>query len=209
MYCRFLSRASWLVLFLDNFVIVITNHIKGKANAKFWTAYFLITYQRSEILLNGAQSDENGNGNGKDTLHNSKVLLSQLLANAPSFHEIYTLGLAGSAPTVRNTHKCCVYIADKSKYCVRLNSIQAFCDINRDVSIHNWCSHSVCLETECLEICVQLFVSQVVGDANHLTGYTFSSHNNIIDPSAELGSKTTVSSVLLIFCKITASVHIS
>lgn len=31
------------------------------------------------------------------------------------------------------THKCCAYIANKSKYCSRLNSVQAFCDINRDV----------------------------------------------------------------------------
>jgi translation initiation factor eIF-2B subunit gamma len=90
-------------------------------------------------------------------------MLSQILANAstPSFHQLYGLGTNGSA---RRTHKCCVYIADKSKYCVRLNSIQAFSDINRDV----------------------------IGEASHLSGYTFSSHNNIIHPSAELGSKTTV-----------------
>ncbi|XP_051134330.1 uncharacterized protein LOC127253674 [Andrographis paniculata] len=126
---------------------------------------FLVKSQlRSEIMLNGAQSDENGNGNVNDALQNSKVLLSQLLANAPSFHEIYSLGRAGSAPAIRKTHKCCVYIADKSKYCAQLNSIQAFSDINRDV----------------------------VGDANHLSGYTFSSHNNVIHPSAELGSKSTV-----------------
>ena len=35
--------------------------------------------------------------------------------------------------------------------------------------------------------------SQVIGDASHLSGYSFSAHNNIIHPSAELGSKTTVS----------------
>lgn len=35
-------------------------------------------------------------------------------------------------------------------------------------------------------------ISQVTGEASHLSGYTFSAHNNIIHPSAELGSKTTV-----------------
>ncbi|PIN24917.1 Translation initiation factor 2B, gamma subunit (eIF-2Bgamma/GCD1) [Handroanthus impetiginosus] len=126
--------------------------------------YLVRTQLRSELLLNGVQSDENGNG--KDALQNSKILLSQLLKNAstPSFHEIYALGPAGSAPILRRTHKCCVYIANKSKYCARLNSLQAFSDINRDV----------------------------VGDANHLSGYTFSAQNNIIHPSAILGSKTTV-----------------
>lgn len=83
-------------------------------------------------MLNGAQSDENGYG--KEAPQNSKVVLSKLLANAPSFHEIYALGLDGSEHSMKKTHKCCVYIADKSKYCVRLNSIQAFSDINRDVS---------------------------------------------------------------------------
>ncbi|KAM7251653.1 hypothetical protein ACFE04_023536 [Oxalis oulophora] len=34
--------------------------------------------------------------------------------------------------------------------------------------------------------------TNVIGEANHLSGYSFSAHNNIIDPSAELGSKTTV-----------------
>ncbi|KAK6153187.1 hypothetical protein DH2020_012826 [Rehmannia glutinosa] len=126
--------------------------------------YLVRSQLRSELLLNGAQSEENGNV--KDAFQNSKILLSQLLANAstPSFHEIYALGPAGTAPTLRKTHKCCVYIANNSKYCARLNSIQAFSDINRDV----------------------------VGDASHLSGYTFSAHNNIIHPSAVLGSKMTV-----------------
>ncbi|KAK6163998.1 hypothetical protein DH2020_000862 [Rehmannia glutinosa] len=126
--------------------------------------YLVRSQLRSELLLNGAQSEENGNV--KDAFQNSKILLSQLLANAstPSFHEIYALGPAGTAPTLRKTHKCCVYIANNSKYCARLNSIQAFSDINRDI----------------------------VGDASHLSGYTFSAHNNIIHPSAVLGSKTTV-----------------
>lgn len=93
-------------------------------------------------------------------------MLSQLLTNAStqSFHELYALGSDGSALSPRKTHKCCVHIASKSNYCVRLNSIQAFNDINRDV----------------------------IGDASHLSGYSFSPQNNIIHPTAELGSKTTV-----------------
>ncbi|KAG8388887.1 hypothetical protein BUALT_Bualt02G0172000 [Buddleja alternifolia] len=107
--------------------------------------YLVRSQLRSELLSNGAQSEENSNG--KDALQNSKILISQLLANAstPSFHEIYPLG---PAPILRKTHKCCSYNANKSKYCARLNSIQAFSDINRDV----------------------------VGDANHLSSCTFSDH---------------------------------
>ncbi|KAG6413994.1 hypothetical protein SASPL_126710 [Salvia splendens] len=125
--------------------------------------YLVRSQLRSELSSNGVQSDENSNGqNGPQ---DSKIVLSQLLANSstPNFHEIYALGLAGSAP-MRKTHKCCVYVANKSNYCARMNSIQAFTDINRDV----------------------------VGEASHLSGYTFSAQNNIIHPSAVLGSKTTV-----------------
>ncbi|CAN0905195.1 Probable translation initiation factor eIF-2B subunit gamma [Linum grandiflorum] len=32
----------------------------------------------------------------------------------------------------------------------------------------------------------------VTGEANHLSGYTFSAHNNVVHPAAQLGSKTTV-----------------
>ncbi|KAL3530147.1 hypothetical protein ACH5RR_009469 [Cinchona calisaya] len=126
--------------------------------------YLVRSQLRSELALNGVQAEENGND--KDASRNAKILLSQLVANAstPSFHELYALGPNGFAPSPGKTHKCCVYIASKSNYCVRLNSIQAFSDINRDV----------------------------VGDASHLSGYSFSAQNNIIDPSAVLGSKTTV-----------------
>ncbi|GMY15975.1 translation initiation factor eIF-2B subunit gamma [Fagus crenata] len=124
--------------------------------------YLVRSQLKSEVLLNGAPQPEE-NGHQKGNSQSNQAMLSQILANAstPSFHQLYGLGTNGSA---RRTHKCCVYIADKSKYCVRLNSIQAFSDINRDV----------------------------IGEASHLSGYTFSSHNNIIHPSAELGSKTTV-----------------
>ncbi|GLT66953.1 hypothetical protein SLA2020_392930 [Shorea laevis] len=105
------------------------------------------------------------NGNQKISTQNNQATLSQILANAstPSFYELYELGPNGSAP-VWKTNKCCAYIASNSKYSVRLNSIQTFMDINRDVII----------------------------EANHLSGHSFSAHNNIIHPSAKLGSKTTV-----------------
>ncbi|XP_047081117.1 translation initiation factor eIF-2B subunit gamma-like [Lolium rigidum] len=85
--------------------------------------------------------------------------LSQHRAIAPSAFKQDLLSSSGG-----ETHRCCVYIAGKNKYCHRLNSIQAYCDINRDV----------------------------IGEASHLSGYSFSSHNNIIHPSCVLGSKTTV-----------------
>ncbi|KAH0747005.1 hypothetical protein R3W88_030407 [Solanum pinnatisectum] len=125
--------------------------------------YLVRSQLRSELSQNGAVAEENGNSKG---VSDSTIMLSQLLTNAStqSFHELYALGPDGSALSPRKTHKCCVHIASKSNYCVRLNSIQAFSDINRDV----------------------------IGDASHLSGYSFSPQNNIIHPTAELGSKTTV-----------------
>ncbi|KAL0823773.1 hypothetical protein Bca101_047450 [Brassica carinata] len=119
--------------------------------------YLVRTQLRSEVFPDEKTVEDNG----KNNMQNNEVVLSQILSNAslPSFHQVYESGLNS-----RKTYKCCVYIADESKYCVRLNSIQAFMDVNRDV----------------------------IGDANHLSGYTFSSHHNIVHPSAELGSKTTV-----------------
>ncbi|XP_033138809.1 translation initiation factor eIF-2B subunit gamma-like [Brassica rapa] len=123
--------------------------------------YLVRTQLRSDVFSDEKAVEENGNGHGKNNMQNNDVVLSQILSNAflPSFHKVYESGL-----DIRKTHKCCVYIADESKYCVRLNSIQAFMDVNRDV----------------------------IGDANHLSGYSFSAHHNIVHPSAELGSKTTV-----------------
>lgn len=90
----------------------------------------LYEHQKSEVLLNGTPQAEE-NGNEKINSQKNQVLMSRILANAstPSFHELHDTN--GSA---RRSHKCCVYIASDSKYCVRLNSIQAFSDINRDVS---------------------------------------------------------------------------
>ncbi|KAJ7960497.1 translation initiation factor eIF-2B subunit gamma [Quillaja saponaria] len=126
--------------------------------------YLVRSQLRSEVLLNGApQAQENATE--KVTSQSNHLLLSEILANSsrPSFHEMYAVGPNGTAP-VRRTHKCCVYIASNNKYCARLNSIQAYNDINRDV----------------------------IGEANYLSGYSFSAQNNIIHPSAELGAKTTV-----------------
>ncbi|KAH0713847.1 translation initiation factor eIF-2B subunit gamma [Solanum tuberosum] len=125
--------------------------------------YLVRSQLRSELSQTGVVAEENGNSKG---VSDSTIMLSQLLTNAStqSFHELYALGPDGSALSPRKTHKCCVHIASKSNYCVRLNSIQAFSDINRDV----------------------------IGDASHLSGYSFSPQNNIIHPTAELGSKTTV-----------------
>lgn len=93
-------------------------------------------HQRSEVLLNGTPGIEE-NGSEKFAF-DKQVMLSQLLANAstPSFHELYALGPNVSHSVKRRTHKCCVYVASSSKYCARLNSIQAFSEINRDVSFY-------------------------------------------------------------------------
>ncbi|XP_010247225.1 PREDICTED: translation initiation factor eIF-2B subunit gamma [Nelumbo nucifera] len=129
--------------------------------------YLVRTQLRSELSSNGmSQAEENWNG--KVASQDNQALSSQqlppgMIPTVPSFHELYAFCPNGSSPPKR-THKCCVYIASKGKYCARLNSIQAFSDINRDV----------------------------IGEASHLSGYSFSAHNNIIHPSAELGSKTTV-----------------
>ncbi|XP_027346273.1 translation initiation factor eIF-2B subunit gamma isoform X1 [Abrus precatorius] len=125
--------------------------------------YLVRSQLKSEVLLNGMPQAEE-NGTEKVISQSNQQMLSQILANAslPTFHLRHALGCYGSS--VRRTHKCCVYIAGSSKYCTRLNSIQAYSDINRDV----------------------------IGEASHLSGYSFSAQNNIIHPSAELGAKTTV-----------------
>lgn len=64
-----------------------------------------------------------------------------------------------------NQLRCCAYVASKDKYCARVKSIQAFSDINRDVAGET---------------------------AIHLTGYEVSRHHNVIHPTAQFGSKSTV-----------------
>ncbi|MBA0644943.1 hypothetical protein Goklo_013109 [Gossypium klotzschianum] len=96
--------------------------------------YLVRSQLKSEALLNRTPQGEE-NSNEKVSSQNNQAFISRILANAstPSFHGIYSENPAGSSST-RKTHKCCVYIASSSSYCVRLNSIQAFMDINRDVT---------------------------------------------------------------------------
>ncbi|MFQ6631681.1 hypothetical protein Gotur_009009 [Gossypium turneri] len=96
--------------------------------------YLVRSQLKSEAVLSGIRQAEE-DGNEKVSFPNNQVMVSQILANAstPSFHELYSMDPDGSAQT-RKTHKCCAYIASSSSYCVRLNSIQAFMDINRDVT---------------------------------------------------------------------------
>ncbi|OAY80535.1 Translation initiation factor eIF-2B subunit gamma [Ananas comosus] len=124
--------------------------------------YLIRTQLRSEISTNEVSKYETGNG----AVPSNKNLnwLSQHREIAPSsFQECYVSPSSAQLESPKS-HKCCAYISSKSKYCARLNSVQAFNDINREV----------------------------VGEASHLSGYYFSAQNNIIHPSAVLGSKTTV-----------------
>ncbi|XP_077240154.1 transferases/nucleotidyltransferase [Tasmannia lanceolata] len=127
--------------------------------------YLVRSQLRSEVSSSGVPQEEEG-WNERDASQNNQTWRSHhLTSSTPGFHELYAVGPNGSAAVQRRTHKCCAYIASKNKYCARLNSIQAFSDINRDV----------------------------IGEAaSHLSGYSFSVHNNIIHSTAELGSKTTV-----------------
>ncbi|XVF69456.1 hypothetical protein PTKIN_Ptkin11bG0083600 [Pterospermum kingtungense] len=126
--------------------------------------YLVRSQLKSEASLNGSPQGEE-NGNEKVSSQNNQVLVSRILANAstPSFHKHCSEDCDGSGP-IRKTHKCCAYIATSSSYCVRLNSIQAFMDINRDVT----------------------------GEADYLLSDTSSDRNNIIGPSPKIGTKTTV-----------------
>ncbi|KAK7400118.1 hypothetical protein VNO78_11318 [Psophocarpus tetragonolobus] len=126
--------------------------------------YLVRSQLKSEVVLSGMPQAEE-NRTEKVTSQSNQQMLSQILANAsePTFHLQHSLGPYGSISDQR-IHKCCVYIAGSSKYCTRLNSIQAYNDINRDV----------------------------IGEASHLSGYSYSAQNNVIHPSAELGAKTTI-----------------
>lgn len=85
--------------------------------------------QRSEISTNEVSKYETGNG----AVPSNKKLnwLSQHREIAPSsFQEPSSAQLESP-----KSHKCCAYISSKSKYCARLNSVQAYNDINREVRI--------------------------------------------------------------------------
>ncbi|KAG9454850.1 hypothetical protein H6P81_007754 [Aristolochia fimbriata] len=118
---------------------------------------------KSEVQANGASQMEEGL-NERVTFQTDPLWYTQRQMGPISTFDDLATGFSHDFFPVRRAHKCCAYIASKNKYCVRLNSIQDFCDVNRDV----------------------------IGDASHLSGYSFSAQNNIIHPSAELGNKTTV-----------------
>ncbi|KAL6879666.1 hypothetical protein ACP4OV_012325 [Aristida adscensionis] len=120
--------------------------------------YLVRTQLRSVPLPPGGNGTLDETGNSVVPSIGNLQCLSQHRVIAPSAFKQDILSSSSG------THRCCVYIANKSKYCHRLNSIQAYSDINRDV----------------------------VGEANHLSGYAFSAQNNIIHPSSVLGSKTTI-----------------
>ncbi|XP_072961490.1 uncharacterized protein [Typha angustifolia] len=125
--------------------------------------YLVRTQLRSEVSANEAPVVDEA-GNGLDPSHRNLRWLSQHREVAPTAFQDLNVSGHGTKLESPRTHKCCAYFSSKKKYCARLNSIQAFCDINRDV----------------------------VGEASHLSGYSFSAQNNIIHSSAVLGSKTTV-----------------
>ncbi|ERM99089.1 translation initiation factor eIF-2B subunit gamma [Amborella trichopoda] len=125
--------------------------------------YLVRSQLKSEALSSGEPLKEEGWNENGTTQNNQSYISEQHVISTHGFLQQRLFGSNGliGAPKMR---KCCAYIAPKHKYCARLNSIQAFSDINRDV----------------------------IGEAIHLTGYSLSSHNNIIHPTAELGTKTTV-----------------
>ncbi|CAA6662015.1 unnamed protein product [Spirodela intermedia] len=124
--------------------------------------YLVRSQLRSEVLGTGAHQEEDG-WHSKTSAENILTWMSQHLSSSFSGFQEHLPG-SNNPIAVPRTHKCCAYIASKSKYCVRLNSIQAFSDINRDL----------------------------IGDASHISGYSFSAQNNIIHPSAKHGVKTTI-----------------
>ncbi|MQM05929.1 hypothetical protein Taro_038749 [Colocasia esculenta] len=122
--------------------------------------YLVRSQLRSEVSAKGIPQEEEG-WNGKTTSE-IQTWISQH-NGGPAFPDPQLLNSINSMAVPR-THKCCAYIANKNKYCVRLNSIQAFSDINRDV----------------------------IGEASHISGYSFSAQSNIIHPSSKHGIKTTI-----------------
>ncbi|KAJ3686172.1 hypothetical protein LUZ61_015336 [Rhynchospora tenuis] len=140
--------------------------------------YLVRTQLRSDISAKKENlADESSNGATKelpseDININSAVpsnqnlrWLSQHREIAPSSYQeayISDCDLNKSRPA-KKTHKCCIYLSGKTQYCARLNSVQAFGDINRDM----------------------------LGEASRITGYTFSAQNNVVHPTVVQGAKTT------------------
>eukprot|EP00250_Pteridium_aquilinum_P034003 c6841_g1_i1 orf=417-1817(-) len=117
---------------------------------------------RSQLRLKSAslgttQTDDNG-----EALRVLEKSASSQLLQIPLEQAFLLQGKDG---TLSNHTKCCAYIVNKDRYCARVNSVQAFTDINQDVA----------------------------GDrAIHITGYEVSKNNNVIHPTAKLGYKSTV-----------------
>lgn len=114
---------------------------------------------RSQLRLKSASPGQKKNEDNGESL--------QALEKSRSSHNPLeqTSLLQGKDGSLLNHSKCCAYIVNKDRYCARINSVQAFIDINQDVA----------------------------GDrAIHLTGYEISKNNNVIHPTAKLGYKSTV-----------------
>ncbi|KAF3777784.1 Translation initiation factor eIF-2B subunit gamma [Nymphaea thermarum] len=95
--------------------------------------YLVKTQLNSELLSNQrAQTEETSNE--KLTAQNSRSWLYEHLGIiTPGISERPQSGSNDSGGSPKKIHKCSAYIAGKNKYCARLNSIQAFSDINRDI----------------------------------------------------------------------------
>jgi hypothetical protein len=117
----------------------------------YHTFNFLTQFsQKSEISARkDGSGDESNNGEAKElTLEDINInnavpsnqnlrWLSQHREIAPSsYQEVHFLECdLNKSSSTRKTHKCCVYFSGRTQYCARLNSVQAFGDINRDVRI--------------------------------------------------------------------------
>lgn len=114
---------------------------------------FIFVLKRSELSTNGVPCVEECS-EGKAASQNNQAWISQHLSHSTaSFHELFALAPNGSRSAQIRTHKCCAYIASRSKYCARLNSIQAFSDINRDVSTCNHHTFLMCARLFALIVC--------------------------------------------------------
>ncbi|XP_024398106.1 uncharacterized protein [Physcomitrium patens] len=114
---------------------------------------------RTQLRLGVPSTTVGSPAEDKDNQHPPSLpdteVFAQLLRSSQCQHR----ATASSSPL-----KCCTYIASKGKFCVRVNSLQAYLDMNREIA----------------------------GEAIHLTGYEVSSHNNVIHETSQLGWKSTV-----------------
>lgn len=125
---------------------------------------YILRSQLRFVLAAVAESQMEDGVEGVRTTGKSRSnLLLPLLPSAPlSAEKLLSIGMGATSP---NQPRCCAYLASKGRYCARVNSIQTYSDVNRDVAG---------------EIAI------------HLTGYDISRHHNVIHPTAQFGSKSTV-----------------